>query len=223
MPEEFRTVYWHDGCVRLIDQTKLPLIEEWLDLNDYHQVAEAIKSMQVRGAPAIGVTAALGLALAARSSSATTVEELISDMNVAAEELKATRPTAVNLFWAIRRMLDFANSHQSLSVTKLKEVILGEAIAVQARDIACNRSLGQFGAGLIQNNDSILTHCNAGALACAGYGTALGVIRAAWESGKKIHVYIDETRPLLQGARLTAWELQREGIPITLIDRKSVA
>jgi len=217
MTDIFQTVYWHNGCVRIIDQTKLPLTEKWLDLRDYHQVAKAIKTMQVRGAPAIGVTAALGLALAAQSSTATDTEELISDVNVAAEELKTTRPTAVNLFWAIKRMLDLANSSRGLSALKLKAAMLAEAVTMQKNDIVCNRSLGQFGARLIEDNDSILTHCNAGALACAGYGTALGVIRAAWESGKNIHVYIDETRPLLQGARLTAWELKREGIPSTLI------
>lgn len=217
MADTFQTVYWHNGCVRLINQTKLPLVEEWLDLSDYHQVARAIKTMQVRGAPAIGVTAALGLALAAQSSSATTTEELILDVNAAATVLKVTRPTAVNLFWALQRMVDFANSHRGLAVSSLKEAMLDEAIAIQKEDIACNRSLSRFGAELIQDNDSILTHCNAGALACAGYGTALGVVRSAWESGKNIHVYADETRPLLQGARLTAWELQREGIPITLI------
>lgn len=217
MPEEFRTVYWHNDRVRMVDQTKLPLIEEWLDLDDYHLVGIAIKTMQVRGAPAIGVTAALGLALAANASAAATTGELIADIESGGIELGATRPTAVNLFWAIKRMIGFAKANSRLSVDGLKDALVREAVAIAEEDVSRNRALGKYGAALIEDGDNILTHCNAGALACAGYGTALGVIRAAWESGKKIHVYVDETRPLLQGARLTAWELTREGIPMTLI------
>lgn len=215
--KDFRTVYWHNGRVRMIDQTKLPRREEWLDFDDYRQVAKAIKTMQVRGAPAIGVSAALAMALAAQGSQAASASGLISEIETVGEELAATRPTAVNLFWAIKRMVNFVKSQNGLKVDKLKDAIIGEAIAIQEEDISRNRTLGEHGAALIRDGDSILTHCNAGALACAGYGTALGVIRAAWETGKKIHVFVDETRPLLQGARLTAWELSREGIPMTLI------
>ncbi len=217
MENEFKTVYWHDEKVRMIDQTKLPLEEVWLDFDDYKDVAESIRTMQVRGAPAIGVTAALGMALAAVKFGSDNKEDLIDHLSDVGDHLAATRPTAVNLFWAIGRMNDFIWSKRNMDAKSLKKAIVSEAEAIQSEDISRNKALGSFGAGLIDDGDCILTHCNAGALACAGYGTALGVIRAAWESGKKIHVFVDETRPLLQGARLTAWELSREGIPMTLI------
>ena len=217
MENEFKTVYWHDEKVRMIDQTKLPLEEVWLDFDDYKDVAESIRTMQVRGAPAIGVTAALGMALAAVKFGSDNKEDLLDHLSYFWELLAATRPTAVNLFWAIGRMNDFIWSKRNMDAKSLKKAIVSEAEAIQSEDISRNKALGSFGAGLIDDGDCILTHCNAGALACAGYGTALGVIRAAWESGKKIHVFVDETRPLLQGARLTAWELSREGIPMTLI------
>jgi methylthioribose-1-phosphate isomerase len=212
-----RTVYWADGVVRMIDQTLLPGEERLIDLRDHFEVAEAIKTMKVRGAPAIGVTAALGVALAAHSSTAGSTGRLLTETREAAEVLGATRPTAINLFWAIERMLKVAEANSTGSVAEFKEALTAAAIAIQEEDIERNRRLGAHGAALISDGDRVLTHCNAGGLACAGYGTALGVIAAAWEQGKKIHVFVDETRPLLQGARLTAWELKKAGIPMTLI------
>lgn len=212
-----KTVFWQDGKVCLIDQTKLPHQEELLEISDYRQLAKAIKGMKVRGAPAIGVTAALGLALAAYHSQATSAAQLLAEIEEAAKVLGSTRPTAVNLFWAIEHMLEAVSNFNGSSVEDLKQIIIAEAVSVQEEDINKNKKLGYYGASLIEDNDNILTHCNAGALACAGYGTALGVITAAHEGGKKIHVYVDETRPLLQGARLTAWELTRLGVPMTLI------
>jgi len=211
------TVEWRDGKVRMIDQTKLPLTEEYLVLDDYHQVAEAIKSMRVRGAPAIGVTAALGYALAARYSMSKTTPELVDYLEAAAKTLAATRPTAVNLFWALDRMKRLTAANSGRGVSELKSIILSEALAIHKEDIEINKTLGNYGAAIISDGDNILTHCNAGALACAGYGTALGVVRAAQAAGKHPHIWVDETRPLLQGARLTAWELEKEGISYTLI------
>jgi methylthioribose-1-phosphate isomerase len=212
-----RTVYWADGAVRMIDQTLLPGEEKFIDLTDHFAVAEAIKTMKVRGAPAIGVTAALGVALAANSSAAAATDRLLAETREAAELLGATRPTAVNLFWAIERMLQVAEAAATQSPADFKKTLITAAVAIQEEDIQRNRQLGAHGATLISDGDRILTHCNAGGLACAGYGTALGVIAAAWEQGKNIHVFVDETRPLLQGARLTAWELKKAGIPMTLI------
>lgn len=214
---EVCTVRWVDGCVRLIDQTKLPLAEEYVDCTDYRQVAEAIRTMKVRGAPAIGVAAALGLALAAATSNATSTEALLADIRTARDELAATRPTAVNLFWSLDRMMTALDKAAALDGADLRQRLLDEAIAIQEEDTELNQAIGKYGADLIEDGDGVLTHCNAGALACAGYGTALGVIRSAWEAGKRLHVFVDETRPLLQGARLTAWELTRLGIPMTLI------
>lgn len=211
------TVEWRDDKVRMIDQTKLPLREEYLLLDDYRQVAEAICCMQVRGAPAIGVSAALGYALAAQSFKGDDTKSMIDYLDEVATELAATRPTAVNLFWALKRMSDFAAAKADLPLADLKRAIVAEAIAIQEEDVARNEALGRNGAEVIDDGERLLTHCNAGALACAGYGTALGVIRAAHSQGKHLHVYVDETRPLLQGARLTAWELGKEGIPHTLI------
>lgn len=211
------TVEWRDGKVRMIDQTKLPLVEEYLMLGDYHQVAEAIRSMRVRGAPAIGVTAALGYALAARAWATDSTRELIDKLTEAAATLAATRPTAVNLFWALDRMKRLTEANSSRSVDELKSIILSEALAIHREDIEINKTLGGYGAAVISAGDNVLTHCNAGALACAGFGTALGVIRAAHAEGKRPRVWVDETRPLLQGARLTAWELKKEGISYTLI------
>ncbi len=217
MDTEFKTVYWHNGKVKMIDQTKLPLEEVWIEFDDYRDVAEAIRTMQVRGAPAIGVTAALGIALAASRFESSDTEKLIGYLTEVGDELAATRPTAVNLFWAINRMNDFIRSNRNMDIENLKNAIIKEADSIQSEDVTRNKALGGFGNELIDDGDCILTHCNAGALACAGYGTALGVIRSAWKSGKKIHVFVDETRPLLQGARLTAWELIHEDIPMTLI------
>ncbi|MFN8557060.1 MAG: S-methyl-5-thioribose-1-phosphate isomerase [Dehalococcoidia bacterium] len=208
-------IVWSDERLRLLDQTRLPLAEVWLDLDDVRDVAAAIREMRVRGAPAIGVTAAYGVALAALRSRATDVPALLADIDAAVDLLGATRPTAVNLFWALRRMRAIAATQSSASA--LRGRLVAEACAIHAEDVAGTRTMGRHGADLIPDGATVLTHCNAGALATAGYGTALGVIRAAHEAGKGIRVIADETRPLLQGARLTAWELARDGIPTTLI------
>lgn len=212
-----KTVEWADGKVRMIDQTLLPGTEKFIELDTIPEVAEAIKVMRVRGAPAIGVTAALGLAMAAASSPAATTGDLLREVREAAKVLGATRPTAVNLFWGINRMLAIADANAGKAPDEFKAALVAAAIAIQEEDIARNTRMGEYGAALIDDGDNVLTHCNAGALACAGFGTAVGVVTAAWNQGKKIHVYVDETRPLLQGARLTAWELTRSGIPMTLI------
>jgi methylthioribose-1-phosphate isomerase len=212
-----RTVEWHEGAVRMIDQTLLPHQTVILEYCDYRDVARAIKEMRVRGAPAIGATAAFGMALAARQSQAKDRAALLADLEEAGKILSATRPTAVNLFWAVRRMLQKAHELASTDLDALKSGLLAEAQRIADQDVAINRRMGQHGAAVIRDGDTILTHCNAGALATVDYGTTLGVIRAAHEAGKRIHVFVDETRPFLQGARLTAWELQQEGIPLTLI------
>ncbi len=211
------TVEWKDGVVRLIDQSQLPGRVEILDCRDYHAIADAIRELRVRGAPAIGVTAAMGVALGAKAIHSTDHQEFMARVSEICNHLAATRPTAVNLFWAIERMKRVLEDDTKSSIDDLKVQMVNEAIAIQQEDIAMCRTMGQYGAQLLQDGQTILTHCNAGALATAGYGTALGVIRAAWESGKKIEVLADETRPVLQGARLTAWELMQDGIPVTLI------
>ena len=212
-----RTVEWHEGAVRMIDQTLLPHQTVILEYRDYREVARAIKEMRVRGAPAIGATAAFGMALAARQSQARDRAALLADLDEAGKILSATRPTAVNLFWAVRRMRQKAQDLGATDLEALKSGLLAEAQRIADQDVAINRRMGRFGAAVIRDGDTILTHCNAGALATVDYGTTLGVVRAAHEAGKRIHVYVDETRPFLQGARLTAWELQQEGIPLTLI------
>lgn len=211
------TLRWRDGVLELLDQTKLPLAVEYVICPDYEAVARAIRTMVVRGAPAIGAAAAFGLALAALAQETNQREQFFAKLNEAARILAETRPTAVNLFWAIRRVMDKLNQGVELAVPGLKALALEEAKIIHQEDIEMNRRMGQFGAQLVPQEANILTHCNAGALATAGYGTALGVIRAAQEAGKNIHVYADETRPLLQGARLTAWELMQDNIPVTLI------
>lgn len=211
------TVEYANGVVRLIDQRRLPGEEVCLDCRDYQAVAEAIKTLAVRGAPAIGVTAALGLALGARAIDAHDFEQFWSRFLEICMVMAATRPTAVNLFWAIEHMKTYALAHRHLPLPDLKGRLEAEACAILEQDIANNRRMGLYGQALISDGARILTHCNAGALATAGYGTALGVIRAAVEQGKRLHVIADETRPVLQGARLTAWELMKDGIPVTLI------
>jgi methylthioribose-1-phosphate isomerase len=214
-----QTVYWDNGVVRMIDQTRLPHETVILTCEDYRQVARAISEMRVRGAPAIGVTAAFGLALGAQQSKATDVATLLSDIAAIASDLKATRPTAVNLFWAIERMRKKAAevADKTGSIQAIRDALLAEALRMADEDVTINKRMGAYGAILIKDGDSILTHCNTGGLATVDYGTALGVIRTAWEQGKRIHVFVDETRPFLQGARLTAWELMQLGIPMTLI------
>jgi len=204
-------------AVRLIDQTLLPGELVLKDCYVLEEVCEAIRVLRVRGAPAIGCSAALGVALAAHSSKADSTSELISVVEDAAEQLAATRPTAVNLFWALERMRQLAQQSTDLPPEAFRQALLEEAQEIVGDDIDRCRRIGQHGAELIPQGANILTHCNAGALATAGYGTALGVIRAAHQQGKDIHVWADETRPLLQGARLTAWELEQEDIPCTVI------
>ncbi|OQW56813.1 MAG: S-methyl-5-thioribose-1-phosphate isomerase [Nitrospira sp. ST-bin4] len=211
------TIEWRDGTVRLLDQSRLPGAVEFLDCRDYREVADAIRELKVRGAPAIGVTAALGIALGAQSVSETEYRSFSRTVRTICDQLAATRPTAVNLFWAIERMKQKLDSLQSQPIPWIKQALIVEAQAILDEDIGLCRAMGRHGAELIKDGQTVLTHCNAGALATAGYGTALGVIRAAWDQGKKINVIADETRPVLQGSRLTAWELMQDKIPVTLI------
>jgi len=212
-----KTLEWTDAGVRFIDQTKLPTEETYITCKNYDEVADAIRTMIVRGAPAIGVAAAMGVALGTQQSQAKTLPELERDFDTICKVLAGTRPTAVNLFWAIQRMRDRFEQLRPLPTEKIKAELVAEAQRMLVEDIAANETMGRYGAVLLPSSGGVLTHCNAGALATAGYGTALGVIRAAVESGKKLNVFADETRPFLQGSRLTAWELMKDGIPTTLI------
>ncbi|MEM3672865.1 MAG: S-methyl-5-thioribose-1-phosphate isomerase [Candidatus Bathyarchaeia archaeon] len=211
-----RTIEWRNGKVVTIDQTRLPHETVFLELKTCEAVAKAIKTMKIRGAPLLGAAAAFALALTAYNSKAKTKGKLIKEMEKAAETLKGTRPTAFNLFWAIDRILEKAKVFDG-NVENLAAFVVREAQKIADEDVEANRSIGKYGANLIADGDVILTHCNAGALATVGYGTALGIIRAAWEDGKRIRVIATETRPKLQGARLTTYELKRDGIPVTLI------
>jgi methylthioribose-1-phosphate isomerase len=211
------TVEWKGGAVRLLDQSRLPSQVEFLECRDYREVAQAIRELKVRGAPAIGVTAAMGVALGAESLNVDEYHAFVKQLEAICDHLAASRPTAVNLFWAIARMKDTLASLKNKTITEIKRALIRESQAILDEDIALCKAMGRHGATVIQNGQTILTHCNAGALATAGYGTALGVIRAAWEQGKQIRVIADETRPVLQGARLTAWELMQDKIPVTLI------
>ena len=212
-----RTVEWRDGRVALIDQRALPHELTIVEYSDYRQVATAIRDMVVRGAPAIGVTAAMALAQAALASQATDRPALMRSLESAAAELRAARPTAVNLGWALDRMLRRAADGALVNAEQVRKALVAEAKAMADEDVAINRRMGANGAALIRDGDTIIHHCNTGGLAAVDYGTALGVIRCAHEQGKRIHVFLDETRPRLQGARLSAWELQQWGIPFTLI------
>lgn len=214
---DLKPVSWDDGKVVLIDQTRIPDEFVVLEYTDYHDVVRAICDMQVRGAPAIGVAAALGIALAAQTMDASDSDEFMRRLEGITEEFRRTRPTAVNLFWAIDRMLKTARANLHRPVDELRQSLINEALEVLQDDIKINRTLGRYGAELLHDGDTVLTHCNAGALATAGYGTALGVIRAAVEQGKHVRVIADETRPRLQGMKLTAWELHQSGIPVTII------
>jgi len=211
------TLEWTDSGVRFIDQTKLPIEETYVTCKTYEQVADAIRNMVVRGAPAIGVAAAMGIALGVKNSQAESVGELKREFDQICDVIGKTRPTGVNLFWAIRRMRDKFESLRVRPLPQIKQALIEEAQRMHAEDIAANQAMGRHGATLMPASGGVLTHCNAGALATCGYGTALGVIRAAVEQGKKIQVYADETRPFLQGSRLTAWELMKDGIPTTVI------
>src|SRR6476620_2362330 len=214
-----KTVEWTRDGVCMLDQRLLPAEEKYLMLRSYDEVAEAIKKMVVRGAPAIGVSAAMGIALGANQSVGTSVADLEDDLSYIFDLMAKTRPTAVNLFWAIDRMrARFERERKIGDVEKVKEALVEEALLIFDEDIAANRAIGGFGAPLIPDGGTVLTHCNAGALATAGdYGTALGVVRGARDAGKKVAVIADETRPFLQGARLTAWELNKDNIPVTVI------
>jgi len=206
------TIRWSEAGVVMIDQRRLPREEVYVTCRDYREVAEAIRNMTIRGAPAIGVAAAMGVALGVARSL-----DPEGDFETICSTLAATRPTAVNLFWAIERMRRLHEALRGRPLEELRQRLIEEALRLREEDIAANEAIGRHGAPLIPDGKTVLTHCNAGALATAGYGTALGVIRAAWAAGKKIDVMAGETRPFLQGARLTAWELKREGIPVTVI------
>jgi methylthioribose-1-phosphate isomerase len=212
-----QTLEWTDSGVRFIDQTKLPTEEIYVTCRTYTQVADVIRNMVVRGAPAIGVAAAMGIALGVKTSKAENGGDLKPEFDQICDVMGKTRPTAVNLFWAIRRMRDKFEMLRVRPVAQIKRSLIEEAQRMHAEDIAANRAMGRHGATLMPASGGVLTHCNAGALATCGYGTALGVIRAAVEQGKKIHVFADETRPFLQGSRLTAWELMKDSIPTTVI------
>jgi methylthioribose-1-phosphate isomerase len=212
-----RPIKYSDGVLRLIDQRRLPTEEVWLEYTDYRAVAEAIRSMVVRGAPAIGVTAAYAAYFGARACTAGKYADFISEFEQVCEVLAATRPTAVNLCWALERMKSLVRANSDQPVGNLKIGLEYEAMAINEEDIRINMSMGRHGAALLPDQVRILTHCNAGALATGGYGTALGVVRAAVAAGKQVAVFADETRPFLQGSRLTAWELQRDNIQTVLI------
>src|ERR1700678_2818067 len=212
-----QTLEWTDNGVRFIDQTKLPMEETYVTCKTHEQVADVIRTMVVRGAPAIGVAAAMGIALGVKNSKAESVGELKKELDQICDVIGKTRPTAVNLFWAIHRMQEKFERARVRPLAQIKQYLIEESKRMHAEDIAANQAMGRHGATLMPSEGGVLTHCNAGALATAGYGTALGVIRAAVEQGKKIHVYADETRPFLQGSRLTAWELMKDGIPTTVI------
>ena len=216
-----KTVEWTSEGVRMLDQRILPNEEKYLMLRSYEEVADAIKKMVVRGAPAIGVSAAMGLALGASQSVGTSVADLEFDFKFMCEVMEATRPTAVNLFWAVERMRSViakAKAEKVRDVEEIKQKLVEEALLIYNEDIEANRAIGLFGGKLIPDGATVLTHCNAGALATAGdYGTALGVVRGAIDAGKRVAVIADETRPFLQGARLTAWELAKDNIPVTVI------
>ncbi|HEY6301897.1 MAG TPA: S-methyl-5-thioribose-1-phosphate isomerase [Terriglobales bacterium] len=212
-----QTLEWTKSGVVFIDQTKLPTEEVYVTCTTHQQVADVIRNMVVRGAPAIGVAAAMGIALGVRNSKAENGGDLKKDFDQICETIRQTRPTAVNLFWAIRRMSEKFEILRIRPIAQIQQALIEESQRMHAEDIAANQAMGRYGAELMPSSGGVLTHCNAGALATAGYGTALGVIRAAVEAGKKIHVYADETRPFLQGSRLTAWELMKDGIPTTVI------
>jgi methylthioribose-1-phosphate isomerase len=212
-----RTVKWENGVVKMIDQRLLPGSFEIAEFTDYREVARSITEMYIRGAPAIGAATAFGMALAAYQSDAADRETLLRDLEAAADVLRQARPTAANLFWAVDRTLRVAADEKLDSIDEIRNAVLADAQALADEDVEINKRMAAHGAALARDGDSILHHCNTGALATVDYGTALGVIRMAHEQGKKIHVFVDETRPRLQGARLTAWELQQLGVDFTLI------
>lgn len=211
-----RTIEWEEGIVVTVDQTKLPNETTILKMTSCNDVAKAIKMMKIRGAPLLGAAAGYGLALAAYHSKAETKDQLMEELGVSARTLRNTRPTAINLFWALERVIGKARETEGNVATAVKAVI-EEAERIAAEDVLVNKNIGKHGSSLIDDGDTVLTHCNAGSLATVDYGTALGVVRAAWKDGKNIKVIATETRPLLQGSRLTTYELLQDGIPVTLI------
>jgi methylthioribose-1-phosphate isomerase len=212
-----KTIEWTESGVVMLDQTLLPAEEIYHTYGNHLEVAEAIRSMIIRGAPAIGVAAAMGIALGVKNAGVDNVESLDPIFQRICLDIQSTRPTAVNLFWAVERMQSVYRRTRPQGVEAVRSAMIRESISMHSEDIEANRMIGRWGQELIPPKAHVLTHCNAGALATAGYGTALGVIRAAVEAGKEIHVFADETRPFLQGARLTAWELEKDGIPVTVI------
>jgi methylthioribose-1-phosphate isomerase len=214
---EVKSIEWKDGKVVIIDQTKLPVEEVYLEITDYQELASAIKQLKIRGAPAIGIAGAFGVCLGANEIRTADYSEFRKTIEVIIEEFAATRPTAVNLFWALERMRKIIHSNRGIKPDEIEEKLLEEALRILNEDRETCRLMGEHGASLLKDGDTVLTHCNAGALATGGIGTALGVIFTAVKQGKKIKVFADETRPLLQGARLTTWELMKAGIEVTLI------
>ena len=213
----FKTIEWKGDRVRLLDQRRLPGEVCYLDCRGPSSVARAIQSMAVRGAPAIGVAASFGIALAAQTLKTHKREVFLRKIKEVCQQMRQTRPTAVNLFWAVNRMERLLDRTRFFSIEEIKAKFENEALRIYKEDLQINRKIGENGKNLIKDGDGVLTHCNAGGLATAGFGTALGVIQAAWKNGRRFHVFVDETRPLLQGARLTAWELVQEKIPATVL------
>ncbi|MCI0454717.1 MAG: S-methyl-5-thioribose-1-phosphate isomerase [Candidatus Dadabacteria bacterium] len=213
----FKTIEWKDDRVLMIDQRSLPLREVYIECLMFEDVAQAIKDMVIRGAPAIGVAAAMGIALGAHKSKRKDKIEFLAELKEISTVISNTRPTAVNLFWAVKRMMNLVNENKDKDIDWIRNRLVEEAKKIYEEDISICKRIGKVGSELIKDGDTVLTHCNAGALATAGYGTALGVIRAAFQEGKRIKVIASETRPFLQGARLTAWELDKDGIPVTII------
>jgi methylthioribose-1-phosphate isomerase len=217
LEDPFRTIEWKGDHIRLLDQTRLPSEETYLEIRTVDELCGAIRRLSVRGAPAIGVAAAMGVALGCLGAPEHDRNAFLARYEAVATAIRATRPTAVNLFWALDRMRRLVDSYQGSSMRSLKDELAREAVRIEEEDRKVCRDIGYAGRDLIADGDTVLTHCNAGGAATAGYGTALGVIRSAWEQGKRIQVIADETRPLCQGARITAWELMKLGIPVTLI------
>lgn len=216
-----KTIQWKDGRVVMIDQSRLPSELKYIECTDYNMVADSIRRLSIRGAPAIGIAAAMGIALGAGNITADTPETFLERLEPVFQTMLATRPTAVNIKWAAERLKNLLCASADMPVVKLKEMLINETQRMLDEDVEANKAIGRFGAALIKDNSAILTHCNAGALATGGYGTATAPMLVAREQGKRIHVFADETRPVLQGARLTAWELLQEGIPVTLITDNS--
>ncbi len=212
-----KTIELSEGRVYMLDQTRLPSEVHYIECTDYAMVAEGIKKLCIRGAPAIGIAAAMGIAIGAQNIEAKNFEEFYDSLKPIFSTMIETRPTAVNIEWAVNRIKKLLLSNRELGIEKLKRLLIDEANTILAEDIEVNKSIGRFGSEFIQDGDTIITHCNAGSLATGGYGTATAPMRVAVEQGKRIHVFADETRPVLQGCRLTAWELMQDSIPVTLI------